>query len=47
MIVAYDYTAGKRAPLPSHLLEAVTTLEGRELPRLSKPSRPAKDPVAQ
>jgi acyl-CoA thioester hydrolase len=43
VIVSYDYVAGTRAPLPPSTLAAITTLEGRELPRLSKPGRPKKD----
>lgn len=35
VIVSYDYVAGKRTPLSTDILEAMTALEGRELPRLA------------
>jgi acyl-CoA thioester hydrolase len=34
MIVSYDYVAGRRTALPADIREAITTLEGRELPGL-------------
>lgn len=43
VIVSYDYVAGRRTALPASTLQAITALEGREPPRVSKPGRPAND----
>jgi acyl-CoA thioester hydrolase len=45
VIVSYDYIAGKRTPLRPDILDAIVALEERELPRLSKSSRPAEASV--
>jgi len=43
VIVSYDYAACARRPLPPETLAAITALEGRDLPRLTRPNRPVKD----
>jgi acyl-CoA thioester hydrolase len=43
VIVSYDYVNGRRRPLPHETVEAVTALEGRELPRLIRPDRAPKE----
>jgi len=34
VVVSYDYVAGRRTPFPEDVREAITALEGRELPAL-------------
>lgn len=34
VVVSYDYSMGRRTPFPEDIREAVTALEGRELPEL-------------
>ncbi len=43
VIVSYDYVNGRRRPLPIDTLDAITALEGRELPRLTRPGRPPEE----
>ncbi|NLV71093.1 MAG: acyl-CoA thioesterase [Actinobacteria bacterium] len=39
VIVSYDYVNCRRRPLSTDTLGAINALEGRELPRLTKPGR--------
>jgi acyl-CoA thioester hydrolase len=43
MIVSYDYTAGRRATLPTHTRDAILALEEREIPRLPERSKTSGD----